>query len=39
MLWLNIFTCSVVTTTGPTQAIALLGAVKFVIGAQETVIP
>ena len=39
VFWLKIFVCSAVSTTGPTQANALLGAVKLVYGVQETVIP
>ena len=39
VFWLKIFVCSAVSTTGPTQANALLGAEKLVYGFQETVIP
>ena len=39
VFWLKIFVCCAVSTTGPTQANALLGAEKLVYGFQETVIP
>jgi len=39
VFWLKILVCCAVSTTGPTQANALLGAEKLVYGFQETVIP